>query len=195
MIVETGHYALVLALALALFNCVVPFWGIATRDERLMATAPSVALVQFLFVVLAFGALVYAHIVSDFSVVNVVENSHSAKPLHLQDRRRLGQSRRLHAALGAHPRDCRRRRGALPTTACREDLRAARLAVQSWISVGFPSLHPADLQSVRAARRSADGRARSSIRCCRIPVSRSIRRCSISAMSGSRWPFPSPPRR
>src|SRR5665213_1625577 len=81
MIVEAGHYALVLAFALALFNSVIPFWGIRTRDDRLMATAPSVALVQFFFVAFAFGALVYAHVTSDFSALNVVENSHSAKPL------------------------------------------------------------------------------------------------------------------
>ncbi len=80
MIVELGHYALVLALALALFNSLVPFWGIAARDERLMATAPSAALVQFAFIATAFAALVYAHVTSDFSVLNVVENSHSAKP-------------------------------------------------------------------------------------------------------------------
>ncbi|ACB95850.1 heme lyase CcmF/NrfE family subunit [Beijerinckia indica] len=81
MIVETGHYALVLALALALINAVLPLWGTFTRDVRLMAVTPSVALMQCAFVVLAYGALTYAHIVSDFSLVNVVENSHSAKPL------------------------------------------------------------------------------------------------------------------
>jgi cytochrome c biogenesis factor len=42
MIVETGHYALVLALALALVNSVLPVWGSVTRDQRLMAVAPPV---------------------------------------------------------------------------------------------------------------------------------------------------------
>ena len=37
MIVETGHYALVLALALALVNSVLPVWGSIGRDQRLMA--------------------------------------------------------------------------------------------------------------------------------------------------------------
>src|SRR5438552_3038167 len=47
MIVETGHYALVLALALALVNSVLPVWGSVARDQRLMAVAPPVALMGF----------------------------------------------------------------------------------------------------------------------------------------------------
>ena len=81
MIVETGHFALVLALALALVNSIVPLVGHATRNGRLLATAPSVALAGFAFTALAFGALTYAHVVSDFSLVNVIENSSSTKPL------------------------------------------------------------------------------------------------------------------
>ena len=81
MIVETGHFALVLALALALVNAIVPLVGHVRRDGRLIAVAPPVALMGFAFTALAFGALVYAHVVSDFSVVNVIENSSSTKPL------------------------------------------------------------------------------------------------------------------
>ncbi len=81
MIVETGHYALVLALTLALVNAVVPLYGHYARDGRLLGTAPSVALAGFGFTAYAFAALTYAHVVSDFSVVNVIENSASTKPL------------------------------------------------------------------------------------------------------------------
>ena len=81
MIVETGHYALVLALALALVQATLPLWGVLRRDGPLMAIAPSAAVAQFLLVALSFGALTHAHIVSDFSLANVVENSHSLKPL------------------------------------------------------------------------------------------------------------------
>ncbi|MBI3275103.1 MAG: heme lyase CcmF/NrfE family subunit, partial [Methylocystis sp.] len=81
MIVETGHYALILALALALAQSVVPFAGARLRDASLMSVAAPVAVAQFLFVALAYGALTYAHVVSDFSLVNVIENSHSLKPL------------------------------------------------------------------------------------------------------------------
>ena len=81
MIVETGHFALVLALALALAQAVVPFAGARLRDVALMRVARPVAVAQFLLVALAYGALTYAHVVSDFSLVNVIENSHSLKPM------------------------------------------------------------------------------------------------------------------
>jgi cytochrome c-type biogenesis protein CcmF len=80
MIIELGHFALVLALALALIQSSVPFWGALQRDPRLIAVAPPAAITQFLLVGLAFAALVNAHVASDFSLVNVVENSHSTKP-------------------------------------------------------------------------------------------------------------------
>ena len=81
MIVETGHFALVLAFVLALIQSVVPVWGAVTDDRRLMQTAAPVANVLFALVTLSFAALTWAYLASDFSVVNVWENSHSAKPL------------------------------------------------------------------------------------------------------------------
>ncbi|HEY4701675.1 MAG TPA: hypothetical protein VIH64_07290, partial [Streptosporangiaceae bacterium] len=58
----------------------VPFWGARRGDATLMSLADGAALGQFLFVGLAFAALAYAHLASDFSVVNVFENSNSAMP-------------------------------------------------------------------------------------------------------------------
>ena len=81
MIVEGGHYALVLALGLALIQSTVPLLGARWRDPALMNVARSTALAQLLFVGLSFAALVTLHVASDFSVLNVYENSHSAKPL------------------------------------------------------------------------------------------------------------------
>ena len=78
---ELGHYALVLALALTLAQGTLPFWGARVGDERLMAVAESTAVSAFGFVALAFMALVTAYVGSDFSVLNVAANSHSAKPL------------------------------------------------------------------------------------------------------------------
>jgi len=78
---ELGHYALVLALALSLVGGTVPFWGARTGDARLMSVAESTALATFGLVALAFMALVAAYVQSDFSVLNVFQNSHSAKPL------------------------------------------------------------------------------------------------------------------
>lgn len=81
MIAEAGHYALVLALALALVQSIVPLIGARLRDAALMNVARSTALAQLLFVGASFVALVTLHVTSDFSVANVYENSHSMKPL------------------------------------------------------------------------------------------------------------------
>jgi cytochrome c-type biogenesis protein CcmF len=81
MIAELGHYALVLALALALVQASVPMIGSRKDDPALMAVAGPTAVGQFCFVAIAFAALMICYVRSDFSVVNVFENSHSAKPL------------------------------------------------------------------------------------------------------------------
>jgi cytochrome c-type biogenesis protein CcmF len=81
VIPESGHYALVLALGLALIQSIVPLIGARLRDDALMNVARSTALAQLLFVGASFIALVMLHVESDFSVVNVYENSHSMKPL------------------------------------------------------------------------------------------------------------------
>jgi cytochrome c-type biogenesis protein CcmF len=81
VIAESGHYALVLALGLALVQSCVPLIGARLRDVALMNVARSTALAQLLFVGASFVALVMLHVTSDFSVANVYENSHSMKPL------------------------------------------------------------------------------------------------------------------
>src|SRR6266540_3807220 len=81
MIAEFGHYALVLALALALVQASVPMIGARKNDPVLMAVAGPTAVGQFCFVAIAFAALMTCYVRSDFSVVNVFENSHSLKPL------------------------------------------------------------------------------------------------------------------
>src|SRR5436190_543824 len=81
MIAELGHYALVLALALALIQSWSPVLGARKGYIALMKLADSTALAQFAFVVLAFAALTFCYVTSDFSVINVYENSHSQMPL------------------------------------------------------------------------------------------------------------------
>ncbi|MCW6506528.1 heme lyase CcmF/NrfE family subunit [Lichenifustis flavocetrariae] len=136
MITETGHYALVLALALALVQSVLPIWGTTRRDPSLVATAVPVALGQLLLVAYAFGALVYDHVVSDFSVLNVVENSHSTKPLIYK----------LSGVWGNHEGSMLlwvlilALFGGMVAGFARsmaDDLRANTLAVQAWISSAF----------------------------------------------------------
>lgn len=80
MIAELGQFVLILALLAALIQGVFPFVGLAQGDPGLRAIARSAALVQGGLVAAAFGCLMTVHAVSDFTVVNVVENSHSAKP-------------------------------------------------------------------------------------------------------------------
>ena len=79
--VEAGHFALVLAFALALIQSTVPLIGAKSRDERMMAVGGPVAVTGFALTAVAFAALTMAYVQSDFSVVNVWENSHSLKPM------------------------------------------------------------------------------------------------------------------
>jgi len=81
MIPEIGHFALMVALVVSLLGAIVPHMAIARGDTRLMALAGQFAYGQFLLVTIAFGALTYAYVTSDFSVSNVAANSHTAKPL------------------------------------------------------------------------------------------------------------------
>jgi cytochrome c-type biogenesis protein CcmF len=81
VIVELGHFALILAFFVALVQCASPILGLAAHDTRLLRVAETGAPVLFALIGFSFLALVWAHVASDFSVVNVFENSHSAKPL------------------------------------------------------------------------------------------------------------------
>ena len=78
---ELGQLALCLALALSLAQIFAGFRGGALGDTRLMAMSRGAALGAFVFTGLAFGALTFAYIVSDFTVISVAQNSHTAKPL------------------------------------------------------------------------------------------------------------------
>jgi cytochrome c-type biogenesis protein CcmF len=81
MIPELGHYALMLALGLALIQGSMPIVGARSNDPVLMSIAAPTALAQFAFVAIAFGALAVCYVTSDFSVLNVYDNSNSAMPL------------------------------------------------------------------------------------------------------------------
>ncbi|AMN41435.1 heme lyase CcmF/NrfE family subunit [Rhodoplanes sp. Z2-YC6860] len=136
MIAEFGHYALVLALGLALIQSIVPMLGARFRDDTLMGVATPAALAQFAFVAASFAALTACYVGSDFSVSNVFENSHSAMPLIYKFTSVWGNHEgsmllwvlilalfgALVAAFGRN----------LPAT-----LKATVLAVQSWIAAAF----------------------------------------------------------
>jgi cytochrome c-type biogenesis protein CcmF len=136
MIAEFGHYALVLALGIALIQSIVPVLGARLRDDTLMGVAAPAALAQFAFVAVSFAALTACYVGSDFSVTNVFENSHSAMPLVYKFTSVWGNHEgsmllwvlilalfgALVAAFGSN----------LPSS-----LKATVLAVQSWIAAAF----------------------------------------------------------
>jgi cytochrome c-type biogenesis protein CcmF len=81
MIPELGHFALILALLLALAQGVFPLLGAHRRVRAWMAVARPAALGQAGFVIFAWGCLVTSFVNSDFSVLNVATNSNSLLPL------------------------------------------------------------------------------------------------------------------
>ena len=81
MTAELGHFALALALGLALLQATLPLYGAARARPALMELARHTALGQFILTAIAFGALAKAYVMSDFSVAAVAQNSHSLKPL------------------------------------------------------------------------------------------------------------------
>ncbi|MFN5996193.1 MAG: heme lyase CcmF/NrfE family subunit [Paracoccaceae bacterium] len=81
MIVELGHFALILALMVALVQATLPLWGAHRGDARLMALAGPAAGLQLVLIAGSFAALTWAFVVSDFSLAVVVSNSHTAKPM------------------------------------------------------------------------------------------------------------------
>jgi len=92
MIPEIGHYALILALCVAVVQGSLPIYGAAVGNSMLMSVAKPAARGQFLLVLLAFCCLGYAFAAKDFSVLYVAATSNSQLPLHY----------RIAAIWGAH---------------------------------------------------------------------------------------------
>ncbi|MBD3787469.1 MAG: heme lyase CcmF/NrfE family subunit [Sphingomonadales bacterium] len=81
MIVELGHFALILALAVALVQSIVPIIGAQRGWTGWMAVGEPAASAQFLLIAVSFAAVTYAFITSDFSLQLVYANSHTDKPM------------------------------------------------------------------------------------------------------------------
>lgn len=81
MIAEIGHFAVLLAFAIAMVQSVVPLIGAQKNWAGWMRLGDSAALSQFVLVTIGFGTLTYSFVVSDFSLQLVASNSHSAKPM------------------------------------------------------------------------------------------------------------------
>jgi len=81
MIPELGHFALILALCLALVQTIFPLIGAARSIPNWMAVARPAAVGQLVFMSIAFACLTYAFVNNDFSVLYVASHSNSALPL------------------------------------------------------------------------------------------------------------------
>ncbi|AMO68725.1 MAG: cytochrome c-type biogenesis protein CcmF [Zhongshania aliphaticivorans] len=80
MIVELGHFALILGFCFALVLAVLPLWGVQRGDQMAMAAARYLSFAQFLFTTIATACLVYAFMTDDFSVDIVAAQSNSLLP-------------------------------------------------------------------------------------------------------------------
>ncbi|MFC3284426.1 heme lyase CcmF/NrfE family subunit [Litchfieldella rifensis] len=80
MIPEIGHFALVIALLMAVVQATMPLAGAATRRPLWMAFARPMAAGQFLFVATAYACLTLSYLLDDFSVATVANNSNSMLP-------------------------------------------------------------------------------------------------------------------
>lgn len=92
MIPELGHFALIVALAVAILQSVYPLWGASANRLGMMNLARPLALLQFLLVLLSLVVLCNAFLANDFSVAYVANNSNSQLPWYF----------RLSAVWGAH---------------------------------------------------------------------------------------------
>ena len=80
MIPELGHFALIVALCIALTQVILPLIGAARGNVAWMSVARPAAQGQFVFIVIAFACLAYSFVANDFSVLNVATNSNSSLP-------------------------------------------------------------------------------------------------------------------
>jgi cytochrome c-type biogenesis protein CcmF len=80
MIPELGHFALIVALCIALTQATLPLIGAARGNVAWMRVARPAAQGQFVFAAIAFACLAYSFVSNDFSVLNVATNSNSNLP-------------------------------------------------------------------------------------------------------------------
>jgi cytochrome c-type biogenesis protein CcmF len=135
---EIGQFALILALAVAIVQSILPIVGASTGRVLWMESAKTTAALQLVLVAMAFGALMRSFVVSDFTVRNVVENSHSLKPMIFKFAGTWGSHEGslllwtlILVLFGAGV--------ALLGRNIPVGLKARTLSVQAWISVGFLS--------------------------------------------------------
>ena len=80
MIPELGHFALILALCMAVVQGLFPILGTVKGNDAWVAMAKPAALAHLLFITIAYGCLTWAFVVNDFSVAYVATNSNTSLP-------------------------------------------------------------------------------------------------------------------
>lgn len=80
MIIEVGHFALILALVFAILQVSLPTFGFITNSSAFKQMAKPTLWMQFFWTAIAFGILMNAFIVDDFSVKYVASNSNTELP-------------------------------------------------------------------------------------------------------------------
>uniref|UniRef100_UPI0040478EBA heme lyase CcmF/NrfE family subunit n=1 Tax=Yoonia sp. TaxID=2212373 RepID=UPI0040478EBA len=138
MIPEIGQIALTLALMTAVVQGVIPIWGAARQNALWMRSGTAASVLQCILIAVAFAALMRSFVVSDFTVVNVVENSNSLKPMVFKVAGTWGSHEGslllwslILAVFGAAV--------AVLGQNIPLPLKARTLSVQAWISIGFLS--------------------------------------------------------
>ena len=81
MITEIGHFSLIFAFVLSLCQSLAPIYAARKSIDVIHNVTIRLAILNAIFVLISFSCLVWAFIVSDFSVALVAEHSHSSKPL------------------------------------------------------------------------------------------------------------------
>ena len=169
MIPEIGHFALLVALCIAVVQGLVPLAGTTLGVQRWIALARTAALAQFLFLAISYACLTWAFVAHDFSVLYVANNSNSGLPLLY----------RISGVWGSHEGSLLlwalvlaiwTAAVALFTPSVPRAMRARVLAVLGLVSCGF-------LLFIILTSNPFE----------RLLPAPSIRRCSISATSASRW--------
>ena len=80
MIPELGHMALIIALAIAFVQGILPLYGAYKNNFALIAIAKPAALTQALFLMFSFLCLIYIFVTDDFSVLYAASNSNTHLP-------------------------------------------------------------------------------------------------------------------
>jgi cytochrome c-type biogenesis protein CcmF len=80
MIPEIGHFALILALTMALCQSVLPLFGAANGNAAWIGIARPAAQAQFLFMAISYACLTWAFVTDDFSVLLAANHSNSLLP-------------------------------------------------------------------------------------------------------------------